>query len=368
MAEEDREQRTEEPSARKLEKARERGQVASSREVGNWFILAGTGIVLVFLMPPMVRDLAHLLMRFIASPQLYTADRNLGAALRQLLIEVGGLLAIPILVMMIAGLAAPLLQNGFIVAVQRLEPKLSNLSPLTGLRRLFSVRSLVEFGKNLVKVALVGGMVWILLRPEVQRLPLFAGLDLGQIAGEIARLVARMMGGVIGVMTFLALLDLGYQRMAFRHSMRMTKEEVKEEYRQAEGDPRVKSRFRQIRIERARRRMMAAVPKATVVLTNPTHYAIAFKYEMETMSAPVCVAKGVDFLAQRIRQIAAENGVPLVENPPLARALYSSVEIDQEIPPEHYKAVAEIIGYVFRLQGKLGRRPAGAEATGRAGA
>jgi len=140
----------------------------------------------------------------------------------------------------------------------------------------------------------------------------------------------------------------------------MTRQEVKDEYRQAEGDPRTKAQFRQLRVERARRRMMAAVPKATVVVTNPTHYAIAFKYEMETMSAPIVVAKGVDFLAQKIREIAAENGVPLVENPPLARALYASVEIDQEIPPEHYKAVAEIIGYVFRLQGKLGGRPAAA--------
>jgi flagellar biosynthetic protein FlhB len=356
----DREQRTEEPSARKLEQARERGQVALSREVGNWFTLVGTGIVLVFLAPPLVRELAQSLTRFIASPHLYAADRNLGALLHDLLARVAILLAVPVAVMALAGVAGPLLQNGFIIAIQRLEPKFGNLSPLSGLRRLLSVRSLVEFGKNLVKFALVGGMVWLLLRPEVDRLTLLPGLDFAQIAAEIGRLIARMMAGVIGVMTVLALLDLGYQRLSFRHSMRMTRQEVKDEYRQAEGDPRTKAQFRQLRVERARRRMMAAVPKATVVVTNPTHYAIAFKYEMETMSAPIVVAKGVDFLAQKIREIAAENGVPLVENPPLARALYASVEIDQEIPPEHYKAVAEIIGYVFRLQGKLGGRPAAA--------
>lgn len=361
MAEEqDREQRTEEPSARKLDQARERGQVAVSREVGNWFTLAGTGIVLVFLAPPMVRDLAQSLMRFIASPHLYAADRNLSALLHELLVRVGLLLAVPVLVMAVAGIAGPLLQNGFVVAIQRLEPKLSNLSPFSGLRRLLSLRSLVELGKNLVKFTLVGGIVWVLLRPELDRLTVLAGLDFTEITAEVARLIAHMMAGVVGVMTFLALVDLGYQRLSFRHSMRMTRQEVKDEYRQVEGDPRIKARFRQLRVERARRRMMAAVPKATVVITNPTHYAIAFKYEMETMSAPVVVAKGIDFLAQRIREIAAANGVPLVENPPLARALYASVEIDEEIPPEHYKAVAEIIGYVFRLQGKLRGRPAAA--------
>ncbi|HZT86656.1 MAG TPA: flagellar biosynthesis protein FlhB [Stellaceae bacterium] len=359
MAEEqDREQRTEEPSARKLQQARERGQVAQSREVGNLLTLAGTGIVLVFLAPSLVRQLGEVLTRFIASPHLYAADVNLGSLLRGTLVQVGLLLALPLAVMTAAGLAGPLLQNGLVVAIQRLQPKLSNLSPVAGVHRLFSVRNLVELGKNLVKLALVGGVLWVLLRPELDRMPLLPHLDLAQIAAEIARLTARMIGGVIGVMFFLAVLDFGYQRLSFLRSMRMTKEEVKEEYRQTEGDPRIKARFRQLRVERARRRMMAAVPKATVVVTNPTHYAIAFHYDMETMSAPVVVAKGLDFLAQKIREVAAENDVPVVENPPLARALYPVVEIDQEIPPEHYKAVAEIIGYVFRLQGKL--RPAAA--------
>jgi flagellar biosynthetic protein FlhB len=357
MAEEqDGEQRTEEPSARKLDEARRHGQIALSREVGNGLALAAIGIVVVFLLPSLAGNLARLLSGLVATPHLYTVDRNLAPMLRQLLGEVGLLLAAPVLLLMIAGLAGPLLQNGFVIAVERLQPKLSHLSPLAGLHRLFSLRSLVELAKNLVKLALIGDVVWLLLRHELDRLELLPRLDFAKIAPEIAGLVARMMGGVVGAVAVLAVLDLGYQRLSFRHSMRMTKQEVKEEYRQVEGDPRVKARLKQIRVERARRRMMAAVPKATVIVTNPTHYAIAFKYEMETMSAPVVVAKGLDFLAQRIREVAVANGVPVVENPPLARALYTSVEIDEEIPPEHYKAVAEIIGYVFRLQGKLRTR------------
>ncbi|MBV9859261.1 MAG: flagellar biosynthesis protein FlhB [Alphaproteobacteria bacterium] len=355
----DSDQKTEDPSSRKLDEARRQGQIASSREVGHWMTLAATGAILAFIAPALAADLGRVLMRFFEMPHLYRVDRNLGLMLRQMLGEVGLLLLIPVLLMTAAGFAGPLLQNGFVVAPERLYPKLDHLSPSSGLRRIFSVRGLVEFAKNLLKLAIVGAIVWVLLRPTLDRLSLLPGIEPGGIAAEIAHLVARMMGGVVAVMAVIALLDFAYQRFSFRRSMRMTKEEVKEEYKQVEGDPRIKARLKQIRVERARRRMMAAVPTATVVVTNPTHYAVAFKYEMDTMTAPVVVAKGADLVALRIREIAAANGVPLVENPPLARALYASVEIDSEIPPEHYKAVAEIIGYVFRLQGKMRGKGAG---------
>jgi flagellar biosynthesis protein FlhB len=162
--------------------------------------------------------------------------------------------------------------------------------------------------------------------------------------------------GALVLVALLALLDYGYQRLSFMRQMRMSKQELKEEHKQAEGDPAVKARLRQIRMERARRRMMAAVPTASVVVTNPTHYAVALKYEMGSKGAPRLVAKGADLIAKRIREIAEENDVPLVENPPLARALYASVELDHEIPPEHYRAVAEIISYVFRIKGKFRAR------------
>ncbi|MBV9863585.1 MAG: flagellar biosynthesis protein FlhB [Alphaproteobacteria bacterium] len=359
MAEDhDPEQATEEASSRRLDEARKRGQVALSREVGSWLTLAATGAVLSFLVPALVRDLAKMLTHLVASPHLYTVDRNLADMVRKMLGEIGLLLLLPVLLMAAAGLAGPLLQNGFVVALERLQPKFSHLSPAAGFKRLLSGRNLVEFGKSLVKLAVVGGVVWVQLRPELNRLILLPSLDIGLIPAEIAHLVARMMAAVIAIMAVVSILDVAYQRFSFRRSMRMTKQEVKEEYRDAEGDPRIKGKLRQLRAERARRRMMAAVPKATVVVANPTHYAVACKYEMETMRAPVVVAKGTDLVALRIREIAAANGVPVVENPPLARALYAAVEIDAEIPAEHYKAVAEIIGYVFRLQGKLRSRNA----------
>jgi flagellar biosynthetic protein FlhB len=173
------------------------------------------------------------------------------------------------------------------------------------------------------------------------------------LPGELQGQMLRLLAGVAAVLAGLAIFDYGYQYFDFRKSMRMSKQEQKEEYKQTEGDPHIKAKLRQIRMERARKRMMTAVPEASVVITNPTHFAVALKYEMGAAGAPKLVAKGADLVAARIRELAKANDVPLVENPPLARALYASVDLNQEIPPEHYKAVAEIISYVFRLKGKL---------------
>jgi flagellar biosynthetic protein FlhB len=218
---------------------------------------------------------------------------------------------------------------------------------------MFSARGLMEFGKTLLKLAVVIAVVAMLMQPELIRLPLTSGLDAGQMLAEIARLIARLGLGVFVALTFIAVLDYGFQRLSFFKSMRMSKQEVKEEFKQSEGDPMIRARLRQIRMDRARKRMMAAVPTASVVVTNPTHVAVALRYELGKEGAPLVVAKGAELIAQRIREIATEYKVPIVENPPLARVLFASVEVDQQIPPEHYKAVAEIIGYVFRLQGKL---------------
>ena len=170
---------------------------------------------------------------------------------------------------------------------------------------------------------------------------------------EIHWLIVLVLFLIVLVMAILAAADLAYQKYEHKEKLKMTKQEVKDEHKEAEGDPKIKSRIRALRLERHRQRMMAAVPSASVVITNPTHYAIALKYDMDDMHAPILVAKGVDYLARRIRQIAEDNDVPLVENPPLARALYAAVEVDQEIPPEHYKAVAEVIGYVMQMKGEL---------------
>jgi len=346
-------QRTEEPSGRKLSKARDRGQVAQSREINNWFMI-GTALGLVaFGGGPIAHSIGMALKRYLEAPQELSVDGALWSAVRETLGTIGTALALPMILLIAAALAGSLIQTGILFAPEKLSPKLDNLSPMKGFSRLFSMRGLVEFGKTLAKLAVVIAVVVILMKPELVRLPLMSGLDAGQMMGEIARLTARMGLGVFVALTFIALLDYGYQRFSFIKSMRMSKQEVKEEFKQSEGDPMIRARLRQIRMDRARKRMMAAVPTASVVVTNPTHVAVALKYELGGAGAPTVVAKGAELIAQRIREIATEHKVPIVENPPLARALYANVEVDQQIPAEHYKAVAEIIGYVFRLQGKL---------------
>jgi flagellar biosynthetic protein FlhB len=216
----------------------------------------------------------------------------------------------------------------------------------------------MEFGKGLIKMGLVGAAaVWVVL-PATNGLDLLPGMSTEAMVGEIHSLLLHMTVAAAAVMTAVALLDYIHQRFQFLRSMRMSKQEVREEYKQTEGDPHIKGRIKQLRAERARKRMMAAVPTASVVITNPTHFAVALHYELEKVGAPRVVAKGADVIAQKIREVAKANNVPIVENPPLARVLYAAVDIDQEVPPEHYKAVAEVIGFVLRQQGKLKPRPA----------
>jgi flagellar biosynthetic protein FlhB len=311
MSDTDSDQRTEQPSQRKLAQARGQGQVAQSREINSWFVLATGAAVVLLWGPSLARPLQATLARFLDPASLLDGDGILWDAVRSMLGTVATSFALPLALFVAAALAGSLVQTGLVLATDRLGVDPSRVSPIQGFSRLFSLRSASEFIKSLIKVAIIAAAIVRLLAPEL---------------------------------------------FAFMRGQRMSKQEVKEEHKQTEGDPRVKARLRQIRMERARKRMMAAVPGASVVVTNPTHYAVALKYEMGEMGAPKVVAKGADLIADRIREIARENDVPIVENPPLARALYGGVEIDHEIPPEHYRAVAEVINYVFRLKGKIKAR------------
>jgi flagellar biosynthetic protein FlhB len=216
---------------------------------------------------------------------------------------------------------------------------------------LFSSASIVEFLKGLLKMAVVGWACWLVAAPEFERLPLFILREPAASLTVIADMTLRMLIAAVAVMTLIAGADLGYQRVRLRKELRMSRTEIRDEYKEQEGDPMVKAKLRQIRQERSRRRMMQAVPKADVVITNPTHYAVALKYDRDTMEAPIVVAKGLDRVALKIREIADANRVPVVENPPLARALHATVDLDDPVPPEHYKAVAEVIGFVWRRRG-----------------
>jgi flagellar biosynthetic protein FlhB len=216
-------------------------------------------------------------------------------------------------------------------------------------RRLFSKQALANFTKGLIKLALFGTVIASLLWPQRNRLGGLIGMDPATILPLTRSLAMQMLGTVVGILVIVAAVDYLFQYRQWYDRQKMSMREIKEEYRQSEGDPAIKGKIRQLRMSRARKRMMAAVPQASVVITNPTHFAVALRYE-RGMTAPVCVAKGADLIARKIREVAEAHDVPVVENPPLARALHATVEIDQEIPQEHYRAVAEIIGYMMRLR------------------
>jgi flagellar biosynthetic protein FlhB len=260
---------------------------------------------------------------------------------------------LPILVVAVAALAGGALQHRPLWTLEPLKPQFGRVSPMSGFKRVFGKEALVQFGKGLAKIAIVGTVATAVLWSEHDRLEGLARLEPVGLLPVLLVLAMKLMGGVLAIYAFLAVGDAVYQRLSWYRRQRMSKQELKEEYKNTEGNPEVKAKLKQIRAARVKRRMMAAVPTATVVIANPTHYAVALKYE-RGMAAPLCVAKGVDAIALRIRSVAEEHGVAVVENPPLARALHATVEIDQEIPVEHYKAVAEVIGAILRLR----RRPA----------
>ena len=354
MAEQDDAEKTEEPSGRKLDRGRLRGQVAQSPEVANWGILMTGALLVVFAAPWTMKHIARVARTFLESSAQIPADMNhLQTLFGELALSLLVALWPIFLFLVIAALAIHLVQTGLVWAVDKFELDWSRLSPIKGFGRLVSTRAVVEFVKSVVKLAVIGSIIFAVSLPVLKDVELLPAMGLGAVIDRSEAVTLRVLVAALTILTAVAGFDFIYQRYAFMKQMRMTKHEVKEENRQAEGDPQIKARIRALRRERARQRMMAAVPKATVVITNPTHYAVALSYEMEKMEAPKLVAKGADFVALRIREIAEENDVPIVENPPLARALFASVDLDEEIPVEHYKAVAEVIGFVMRLKGKL---------------
>lgn len=354
MAEdEDQSQKTEEPSQRKLDDAREKGQVATSRELNNALMISAAAAFVLLLAPRITSDLSLALTPFIESPHLFALtidDLRLLAA--GLLSQVGLALILPALLFVGAALASSLVQNGLVISAEPLKPKWEKLSPVSGAKRIFSLKSFVEFVKGLFKISLIGAAAVVLLWPEAALVIQTTGIEIIGTVVILQDLTLKLLIGVAALMMVIALLDLVYQRFEHQKQLRMSRKDLQDEYKQTEGDPHVKARLRGLRAERARRRMMADVPDATVVITNPTHFAVALLYQQDGMSAPKAVAKGLDLVALRIREVAEAHQVPIVENPPLARALFAAVDLGEEIPPEQYRAVAEVIGYVMRLHSR----------------
>lgn len=345
--------KTEEPTQRRLEEALKKGQVASSREVNHFLILFAFSMVILWLAPYTMEKITSAFSAFIISPhQIEVSEESTPLLLREV-VENFFIAMLPIIVIsMAAALAAGLLQHRLIFSAEPIKPKLEKISILKGFKRLFSMRSLTEFVKGIIKISLVGLVAYIVLSPMNEELDFFITFEIHDIIKLLHSTSVKVMIGVLSFMMVVAVLDFMYQRFEHHKNLRMSRHDIKEEMRQSEGDPHIKARLKQIRMERMRKRMMAEVPKADVVITNPTHFSIALKYEQKTMAAPVVIAKGMDNIALKIREIAKDNGIPLVENPTLARALYDAVNIDEEIPLEFYQAVAEVISYVFRMKNK----------------
>ncbi len=353
MADEEQENKTEDPSQKRLDEAREKGNLANSKELGNFFMLLVLAITVAWFIPPILKNTKKLLLPFISdADNLISDQKGLSIILYNLAFSSLWIIILPLLATIIAAVATSFLQHGFVLSSEPIMPKLEKISPLAGFKRIFSMRSLVDFIKNIIKVIAVGIVAYLSVYPELVHLQQLPNQSTQNMLLLLAKLAGRMTIGVAITMFFIALFDIIYQRFQHMKSLRMSKQEVKDEYKQSEGDPMIKQRLRRLRMERAQNRMMAAVPKSDVVITNPTHFAVALQYDTKTMSAPTVVAKGQDLIALKIREIAEDNDVPIVENPPLARALFSSTELEQEIPTAHYEAVAKVISYVYQLKGK----------------
>ena len=343
--------KTEEPTQRKLDQAREKGDIIYSAEVGQAFSLLAATAIVAYFSGPIATGLAHDFLGFIEAPEAYGADVNsMRAIAKAVTIKFVMFFGLAATALGLAALAARYVQDKPTFTAERLNPKIDKLSPIKGFSRVFGKAAFAAFLKSLAKFTLVGAVLVYALWPRDAELQTMANLDPHAILPLVRDKAVAMLIALSAAAALLAGVDYIFTRQSYMKRQRMSRREIKEEHRQSDGDPMVKAKLRQIRQQRASKRMMAAVPDASVVITNPTHYAVALKYEQGETPAPICLAKGVDDVALRIREIAEEHNIPVMEDPPLARALFATVDVDEQIPTEHFEAVAKIIGVVMRLR------------------
>jgi flagellar biosynthesis protein FlhB len=349
--------KTEDPTQKRLDDAHDRGDVAKSQEVNTWFIIAGATLVLSTFSGSIGSGILMPMRNLIANSWMIHADGpgllQLTQSLEYVLIAA---LGVPMLMLALAAIAGNMIQHRLVWSGESLKPKFSKVSPGAGLKRIFGKQAAANFGKGIFKLAALGAVMTAILWPERHRLESMVRFDPAAILGATTSLTLQLMGAVVAMLAVVAIADYLFQYRQWHERQKMSLQEMKQEFKQSEGDPHIKGRIRQLRHARMKKRMMSAVPKASVIITNPTHYAVALSYE-RGMPAPICVAKGIDTIALKIREIAMAHDIPIVENVPLARALHATVKVDEEIPVEHYHAVAQIIGYVMGLKrGVAGRR------------
>ena len=344
-------EKTERATPKRRKDAREKGQVVHSKEIPSVLILLSVLGVFHFGGTWMIWSLTRFTRGFFQNLNGISLETASAPHLMRSFAGTFFFLILPVFcAVLAAGLVANILQVGFHLTDQPLKPKLSKLDPVKGIQRLVSLRSLVELIKSILKIGIVGATAWVVFQSEAAGIPSLMRMEVGDILLFTGRVSQKIAFFACLVLILISLSDYLFQRWQFEKDLRMSKQEIKEEFKQREGDPMIRARIRRIQTEMARHRMMELVPEADVVITNPTHFAVALKYKPEEMFAPKVIAKGAGFVAQRIRQIAGQAGIPVVENKPLAQTLFKSVQIGGYIPSELYRAVAEILAYVYGLR------------------
>jgi flagellar biosynthetic protein FlhB len=352
MADNDKDQeRTEQATPRRREEARKKGQVARSQEVASVAILLACLIYFYFDSGRLVKKMMGMVSSFLKeSGTLLISNNNIQSLAVDWLFEFFILIAPLLLTVLIAGLFANFIQVGFVISAEALEPKFSKIDPIKGFQKLFSLKSFAELAKNILKLSIVGYVAYVTVASEIGNLPSLMDQSAGEILVYMGQISFTIILRTSWVLIVLAILDYVYQRWEYEKGLKMSRQEIKDEYKQTDGDPLIKARIRRIQREMARKRMMAQVPKADVVITNPDHIAVALQYDQLKMFAPVVVAKGTGFVAEKIKEIARESKVSVIENKPLARVLYKMVKVNEVIPENLYKVVAEVLAYVYGLK------------------
>jgi len=347
-------EKTEKATPKRRQEARKKGQVLKSNEVNSAVLLAAAFFLLKQLLPSMLSKIENYISNlwngFLV--ENFTID-NIIPILINLIYLILSLLLPLLLVVVVAGLTANLIQVGFLFTTETLQLKFSKLNPVEGFKRIFSKKALAELFKSVMKIGLISYLAYSTLKDKVNYFPYLMDMDLKSIMNFIGSILFTIVWKIILVFVFLAILDYSYQKYEYETSLKMSKQEIKDEYKNIEGDPQLKGKIKEKQRQMAMNRMMQEVPKADVIITNPTHFAVALKYDSKTMDAPKVIAKGQDLVALRIKEIARNSGVITVENKSLAQVLFYNADINEPIPEDLFQAVAEILAFVYRLKQKV---------------
>lgn len=350
----DGEERTEEATEQRRQDFRKRGQVAMTRELGSVLMLLGTAMVLWMLGRFMLQQISEIVTESIGSFLVTAAREGDYKPAIWYIMKKAVLVCAPLMgLLFVTSIAATVVQVGLLHNEEAMSFDLEKLNPMSGLKRIFSLKALIEGAKSILKIVLISAVVFMMVKDQIIKVPNLVALPINQLMMFCGDLTIRLLGGVGVFMAVLAAADYFFQRWELEKQMRMTKQEIKEEHKSREGDPMIKARIRRIQREMANKRMMQDVPTADVIITNPTHIACAIKYDPQTMAAPILVAKGADAVAEKIKEIARQNNVPIMENKPLARTMYKSMKIGQIIPRELFQAIAQVLSYVYKLKRRV---------------